>query len=127
MTIDLGKSPEPKNEVAKATKAPYYPTLYVSEVQGLDDLPTGEFTFTGKGKVLTKTEKQSTDGTSYSCEIEVHSISPQGGSKKKAAKADAADSLGAALDTIAKKKVTPVQDDSEDAADMGADEDTETE
>jgi hypothetical protein len=94
--IDLGKKPEPCCDSPKTdSKAPkvYYPSLYVSGIDALDGLPDGEFTFTGKGKVVSKTESTRDGKKTCSCDIEIHAIKPDG----KAKEPTAAEGLDAAL------------------------------
>lgn len=108
--IDLGSKPQ---EIGKASTPSedktYYPTLRISNVEGLDDLPDGEFTFTAKGEVVSHSEDLK-NGT-CSCEIEIHSISPNAKKVKKVK--DAGERLDDSLDKIAKHKI----DDYENAAD----------
>lgn len=111
--IDLGRKPEKlgKPEVAKDPKV-YYPTLHLNNIEGLDDLPEGEFTFTGKGKLVSYSENLET-GT-CSCELEIRSISPS--SKKVKKSKDAGERLDDSFDEIAKNKADAYdeEDDSEE-------------
>lgn len=75
-TIDLGrKSPsgpiEPKAEKNKV----WYPNVYISNVKGLK-LPDGEFEFTGRARVTSKTENMKDETCSY--DLELMSITPIG-------------------------------------------------
>ncbi len=103
-TIDLGKKYGEEMAASKPmdSKKVSYPTLYIS---GVDDLSgiEGEFTFTAKGKVVSCTESTRDGKTNYSCELEVHSITPQGKAKK-----DSGESLDEAMDTIAADKEAEV-------------------
>lgn len=78
MNLDLGKKQDltvkPANPSKKEKAKVYYPTIHLSDVEGLEDLPEGEFEFEGKGRVVSKTVSER-DGKRYcSCEIEVQSI-----------------------------------------------------
>ncbi len=80
----------------KTTKKKYYPTLYISGVEGLD-LEVGDITFTASGKVTSCTETQREGGkTTYSCEIEVHGLDVEDNAES--------DGLDKAISKIAKKK-----------------------
>lgn len=123
--IDLGKKYDAKKdscctiEPAGLEGKISYPTVYVSDIDGLDTLPDGEFTFKGTGKVVSITESTRNGKYHCSCEIEIQDITPDS-TKQKPGKSTE-ESLDDALDTVAKKKA----DDAEDMADDGADEDTE--
>ncbi len=104
--IDLGKKySDMQGKVAEEPKdKTSYPTLFVShdsgDGSGLDELPDGEFEFTGKGRVVSYKEDMK-NGT-CSCEIEVMGITP---STKKAKKTKTSeDGLSEALDEVVKKK-----------------------
>lgn len=109
--IDLSSKPA-KEMTEKAAMAPrevFYPTLHLSNVEGLEDLPEGEFTFTGKGKVVSYTERVTDGKKSCSCQLEVHGISP---SVKKAKKVKEADErLEDSFNKIAKKKADAYEED----------------
>lgn len=104
--IDLGKTYNPKAEVAlkESTPKTSYPTLFVSHDMkddgGLDQLPDGEFEFVGKGKIVSYKENMK-DGTCQ-CEIEVMAIKPSSKKAKKAATAE--DSLDSAFEKTIKAK-----------------------
>ncbi len=111
--IDLGSKPGKEMSEAKvAQKEVYYPTLHLSNVDGLDELPEGEFTFTGKGKVISYTESTRDGKDTCSCELEIHSIKPT--NKKVKKEKDADDRLNDSLNKIAKKKADAYEEDSED-------------
>lgn len=86
-----------------------YPTLYVSGIKKEGDLPDGEFTFTGKGKLVSKTETNRNGKETYSFEIEVHDLTPT----SKAVKSKEKDS-GEALDEALTKIETDKSGDMED-------------
>jgi hypothetical protein len=80
-----------------------YPTLYISDVKGLDKLPDGDFSFTGKGRVSTmKHDKK--NGT-CTCEIEIIDFTPTGKEKKSA------DSLD---ETLKEKEMEVMAEDDEE-------------
>lgn len=113
-TIDLGKSyDEAKTEALPESKGKtHYPSFYISDVEGLDDLPDGEFTFTGRGEVSSSTKTVDSEGnTSYSCEIEIHEITPKGGVKSAKSKPDS----GELLDS----KMSEIENAKEDSAEGG--------
>lgn len=56
-----------------------YPTLYVQDIKGMDKLPDGVFSFTGKGRVATMKHNKK-DGT-CTCEIEVIDFTPTSNQK----------------------------------------------
>lgn len=97
--VDLAKK---SDTLATASPAkPSYPTLFLSDVPQLDDLPDGEFTFEAVGKVVRHTETEDESGDRHcDCTIEIHSIEPKS-VKGKQSKAD----LGDALDKIAEDKM----------------------
>lgn len=125
--IDFGAKPEKPAMVMDAKKEPtvFYPTLHVGNIEGVADLPSGEFDFTGRGKVVHKSVSERNGKKSYSCEIEVHHMTPT--------KADGSEDEGGldkALEDIESQKTGKSTkdieaDEDEDAADMGADEATE--
>lgn len=105
-TIDLGKTFEslPDLEAADPKEASY-PTFFVGGVDGIENLPDGDFDFSGKGRVSSC--KEVTDRTGkkvYSCEIEVYEITPEDGGKSPTPKKDSGDMLSAKMDEIAQKK-----------------------
>lgn len=111
--IDLGNKPgkEMSKEAAMAPREVYYPTLHLSNVDGLDELPEGEFTFTAKGKVTSYTERVTDGKKSCSCELEVHNIKPS--TKKMKKEKDADERLDDSFDKIAKKKAKAYEEDEE--------------
>lgn len=111
--IDLGKKPgkEMTEKAALAPREVYYPSINVHDVEGLDDLPEGEFTFTGKGKVVSYTESTRDGKESCSCELEIHSIKPSNNKEKKVKEAD--ERLEDSFKKIAKKKADAYEDDEE--------------
>ncbi len=75
--INLGKKIDYPSDVKPAEPTnPVYPTLYIRDVDGLEDLPDGEFTFVATGKVVMSKEEMRNDVKECSYEIEVHSIKP---------------------------------------------------
>ena len=101
--IDLGRkysSPSPVKENKSTEPKISYQTLYVSGVDSLKDLPSGEFNFTGKGKVVSKTERTSDGKTDCSCEIEVHSIEPKSSKTSKSSSEGLAEALTPATDDM---------------------------
>jgi len=100
--INLGKSPSETEVMPPGKKdgEKYFPTLRISDVEGLADLPEGEFTFTAKGKMISYSEDLKR-GT-CSVELEVHSIEPSSKNVKKSKEAD--ERLDESFDKIAKKK-----------------------
>ncbi len=109
--IDLGSKPSEMKTEMPSKDSTYYPSLRIDNVEGLDDLPEGEFTFTGKGKLVSYTESMRNGKSTCSCEIEVHSIKPS--TKKAKPVKDGGERLDESLDKIAKHKM----DDTEDYAD----------
>jgi hypothetical protein len=105
--IDLGKKYNSGAELSvdkKPKESVSYPTLFVShdmkDGSGLDELPDGEFEFTGKARIVSYKENMK-DGTCQ-CEIEVMGIKP---STKRAKKAKTSEeNLDSALDEVVKKK-----------------------
>lgn len=108
--IDLGS--KPAKEMAEVKMAPdkkvYYPSIRVNDAEGLDELPEGEFTFTGTGKVVSYTESVRDGKETCSCEIEIHNIKPS--TKKTKKSKDAGERLDESLDKIAKKKSNDYDD-----------------
>jgi len=82
--IDLGKEYGKTEMMAKTKAEPKvdYPTLYVSGVDKLE-LPDGEFDFSGRGKVVSKTESTRDGKTTCSYEIQVMGIEPEGAAEGK--------------------------------------------
>lgn len=96
-SVNLGKKPLDTKVAEKPLDKVYYPSLFLSDVPELDELPDGVFKFEATGKVTSHTEKVDPDGTKHcSCEIEIHSIEPTG--------MDKSTDLGKTLDKIAAKK-----------------------
>jgi hypothetical protein len=99
MKIDLGKKPMdtpiPAGPDKKSSKV-FYPSLHIGDIEGLDKLPSGEFNFTGRGKVVHKSVTERNGKKSCSCEIEVMHLSPEG--------SDEEDGLDKELEKIASKK-----------------------
>lgn len=123
--IDLGQKYDP-SEIKKEETGPKvnYPTMFIRhKMEGkdnpLDSLPDGEFTFQGKGKIVSYKENNK-DGT-CECEIEVTGIKPD--EPKAKAKKDSGDSLDSALDEVAKKKTAkaaPAASEDDDGEDEDA-------
>lgn len=105
--MDLGKTLDSTAikpmEETKGKK--YYPSIHISDVKGMDDLPDGEFEFTGKGRVLSMTHNKK-NGT-CSCEIEIMDLEPGDESEP-------GESLDKTLKKIESKKA--MADDSEEAS-----------
>lgn len=84
--IDLGRKPTPMDEPKVAAESSeqkvYYPSFYLSDRSDIE-LPEGEFTFTGKAKVVSKTETTRGGKKKCSYDIELHSIQPQASKKAK--------------------------------------------
>lgn len=91
-------------EPAKSDKV-VYPTLYMSDVKGMEKLPDGGFSFTGKGRVVSMTHNKKA-GT-CSCEIEIMDLTPEGKSKSTKGLEDS-------LDEIEESKAVEVEDEMED-------------
>lgn len=108
--IDLGSKPGKEMSAAKPSPAKevYYPSIHVRDAEGLEDLPDGEFTFTGKGKVVSYTETERDGKETCSCEIEIHSIKPSTKKLRKAKEAD--ERLDDSFNKIAKKKADAYED-----------------
>lgn len=101
-TINLGRKPsEPSALSAKEPESKeYFPSIYLSESsKEVNGLPEGEFSFSGKGKVVSRTESTTNGKTRYSCEIEIHEITPEGKAK------DSDKSLDDSLTEIESKKM----------------------
>lgn len=78
-TIDLGRKSTSGPMEAKVEKnRVYYPNVYISNVKGLK-LPEGDFEFTGKARVTSKTENMKDETCSY--DLELMSITPSGESE----------------------------------------------
>jgi len=144
--IDLGKTvelPTALGSKGSGQTSTHYPTLNISDIPELDNLPDGEFYFMAKGQVTRHVKEtpiggadgeDSTDeydeaasaggiGNSEhcSCEITVIAMKPINGDEEESEPQDSGAKLDATLSEIEKKKA----DDAEDVADQGADEDTE--
>lgn len=104
---------------AKPKKKVDYPCLYIRQPDGgsLPKFPSGEFTFTGKGKVISV--RDPVDGENGSVEIAVLAIDPG-----SASQGDAGDMLNNSLNEIASKKGKP-SDESYDDAEMDDESDDE--
>ncbi len=107
-TIDLGSKPSEDKMAMPSKDSAYYPSLHINNVDGLDNLPDGEFTFTGKGKLISYTESMRNGKNTCSCEIEVHSIKPLDEGSKKSK--DGGDRLDESLDEIANHKMNDAED-----------------
>lgn len=115
--IDLGKSygGEVSAKTADYKDRVSYPSLNLSDVKALDDLPDGEFYFVACGKVTAHSESEMDGKTHCSCTIEVRSIKPISAKEAGAAPSTLED----ALDEIAEGKDEPAdeapdEDDSEE-------------
>lgn len=76
-TIDLGrKSPSMPMPVKEEKNKIYYPNVYISSVKGLELPDDGEFEFTGRARVTSKTENMKDETCSY--DLELMSITPTG-------------------------------------------------
>ena len=128
--MDLGVKHEPvKAMIAKEdTKKKSYPTLYVNGIEE-NELPEGEFSFTGKGKVVSSTESTRNGKKVCSFELEVMEIEPDQKAKKKAKseKKDGADGLDGALGEIEKKKMKQESPDEEAAEESSGNDNDEEE
>lgn len=117
--IDLGKpmskdSPMVMGDGASTSKSSktVYPTLFIQDVDELDDLPEGEFYFMAKGKVTRHTEEDPVDadeaGSHCSCEITVMSMKPLGDAAEQMQAAEdseeSGDGLAETLDKMEKSK-----------------------
>ncbi len=102
--IDLGKTYPKIEQAAKPmdAKKVNYPTLHISDVDGLDGLPDGDFTFTGVGNVVVRTETTRNGEDYCSYEIEIKSIKPMESGKTKKG-------LDEALDEIADEKSKTIE------------------
>lgn len=76
--IDLG---QPYGELTQASpsapKKVNYPTVYIRGVKSLD-LPAGNFSFSATGKVVSKTERTTSNVKTCDYEIEIQTIKPEG-------------------------------------------------
>lgn len=115
--IDLGQEstgccvPESSK---KGEKKKYYPTLYISGVEGLD-LQTGDIEFRAKGRVVSISRRESADdGEKCSCEIEVHSINYPGAVPEDDSEDSTESKLDSKLSEIEKKKASEEGDDYEE-------------
>jgi hypothetical protein len=108
--MDLGTSLEktssPMGEESGKSKK-YYPSIHISGVKGLEDLPDGEFEFTGKGRVVSMTHNKKA-GT-CSCEIEVMDLE----AGDKAESADLEDSLDKVLTDKEESKNSEMEEEDE--------------
>ena len=105
--MNLGSKISTKEVVSenKTSDREFYPSFYINNVKGMERLPDGEFSFTGKGRVVSMTHNKKA-GT-CSCEIEVMDLTPEG--KSKSTK-----SLEDSLDEIEESKAEEVDDEMED-------------
>lgn len=104
--MNLGSKREVYSEPATPSKNKdevYYPTLYVSGINKEGDLPDGEFTFTGKAKLVSKTETNRNGKETYSFEIEVMDITPTSKGLKSKGK-DSGEALDDAFKEIESEK-----------------------
>lgn len=104
--MNLGSKREvyPEAPVSDSKKSEvYYPTLYVSGINKEGDLPDGEFTFTGKAKLVSKTETNRNGKETYSFEIEVMELTPTSKGLKSKGK-DAGEALDDAFKEIESEK-----------------------
>jgi len=99
-----------KSDYAATAKPdkPSYPSLYLSDVPELDDLPDGIFKFEGTAQVVRHSETIDADGNRHcDCTLEIHSIEP------KSVKSKAVD-LGSALKEIESQKEDMTETDESD-------------
>lgn len=119
--IDLGHeydSPvccNPDGESKDGEKHVSYPSLWIRDVD--IEKPEGDFTFVGKGRVVSWSEREhKVDGKmkkTFECEIEVTEMKIEdGAAPAKSKKRDAGDDLDSALTSI-KSAETDVDDDEE--------------
>jgi hypothetical protein len=95
--VDLGKKPSDTEKTSVSDK-PYYPSVSLSDVPELDDLPDGIFKFEATGQVVRHSETIDADGERHcDCTIEIHSIEPKSVKSKEV-------DLGSALKEIESKK-----------------------
>ncbi len=112
--VDLGSKPSEAKSMEIPKDKVYYPSIHLDDVYELDDLPDGEFYFTGKGKVTRHTETEDEDGTRHcSCDIEIQGIKPTGSAAPAKKAKDSGDMLSEKLDEMESSK----EADSEDAQD----------
>lgn len=90
-----------------------YPTLYVQDIKGMDKLPDGVFSFTGKGRVATMKHNKK-DGTS-TCEIEVIDFTPT--SNQKGSSEGLADALSKNKEELAEMEEMEEEIDEQDEVD----------
>lgn len=110
--IDLGSKPsEAKVSMSAEKDQTYYPSINIRDAEGLEDLPEGEFTFTGKGKLISFTESMRDGKKTCTCEIEIHGIKPS--MKKEKRVKDAGERVSDAFDKIQKKKIAAYEGDEE--------------
>ena len=120
--IELGKKPNEGNGPAmvspagKDGKKPkvYYPTLYLSDIKGLDQLPK-EGCALIDFKVVSTTSSMRDGKESTSCELEIHTLclQPDGGDGEKK---DEYGDTESAIDAMAKKAGIDTGGDSEEEA-----------
>lgn len=105
--MNLGSKISSKEAPAESAKSDkeFYPSLYINNVKGMDKLPDGEFSFTGKGRVVSMTNNKKA-GT-CSCEIEIMDLTPEGKSKSTKGLEDS-------LNEIEESKAVEVEDEMED-------------
>lgn len=127
MNLGVKHTPTKVLMAKEDTSKKSYPTLYVSGIEE-NELPEGEFSFTGKGKVVSSTESTRNGKKVCSFELEVMEIEPDQKAKKKAKaeKKDGSDGLAGALDEIEKKKSAP-ESDEEEAAEEASGNDNDAE
>lgn len=118
--VDLGSKP---SEIKASEPSPkdkvYYPSIHLNDVYELDDLPDGEFYFTGKGKVTRHSETTDEDGTQHcSCDIEIQGIKPTGSAAPAKKGKDSGDMLSDTLDEMEFAK-EEASESAQDEADEG--------
>jgi hypothetical protein len=80
--IDLGREYDsgpccpPPDKKEKGKKS--YPSLYISDLEDIPDLPEGDFYILAKVKVCSMTKSTRDDETKVSMELEVKSMKPMG-------------------------------------------------
>jgi len=108
-TINLGSKRGESPMTVSESKGPYYPTLYVSGIDGGADIPDGEFTFTGKAKRISKTETERNGKETCSFELEVMELTPTSNGVKSKGK-DSGEALDDALNEIESAKEDSTED-----------------
>lgn len=101
--MNLGSKREKNPSLVETKSEVYYPTLFVSGINKEGDLPDGEFTFTGKAKLVSKTETKRNGKETYSFEIEVMELTPTSKGLKSKVK-DAGEALDDAFKVIESEK-----------------------